>query len=91
MPPYRFGKVRPCGDVTKNVREASITKAKARGGQELFRGLCTRNRPLALVREEPFRTTLLRSSLIMEWLGRTQILDSLPIEEAAKAQIEECT
>ncbi len=53
MPPCRFGKVRPHGDAARNVREASLPKKKAHGGQKLFRGLCTRNRPLALMEEAP--------------------------------------
>lgn len=42
MPPCRFGKARPHNNAARNGREASLPRAKARGGQELFRGLCTR-------------------------------------------------
>lgn len=51
MPPCRFGKVCPRGDAARNVSESRLPKEKMRGGQELFRGLCTRNRPLALLEE----------------------------------------
>lgn len=52
MPPCRFGEVRSHGDAARCDAEGHRLRATMGGSQELFRGLCTRNRPLALLEKD---------------------------------------
>lgn len=51
MPPYHNRAIRSRGDAVRRKWKRSPRGEERIGGQELFRVLCTRNRPLALVRK----------------------------------------
>lgn len=50
MPPYHNRAIRSRGDAVRRKWKRSPRGEERIGGQELFRVLCTRNRPLALLR-----------------------------------------